>query len=296
MTRNSTFSDNQNLMLDDILFIVNPISGKNGRKAKAVSYLESKGCRIAFTQYAGHAEKMAREASEGTVVAVGGDGTVNEVARALAGTGRKMGIIPCGSGDGLARKLGLRVTPAKSLEIIEKGHTQKMDCGMINGKPFFSVCGVGLDAIVSERFAKAGKRGVNTYITEALNEWKDFAPEHYLIDIDGIKMEKDAVLITVANSNQWGNGAKVAPHAETDDGKFDITIVSMFKTIEIPVLAAQLMDGHFDRNHKVECLRGEKVIIHRQSPGPAHFDGDFFETGKDIEISLLADKLDILVP
>ena len=121
-----------------MLFIVNPISGK-GRKERIVSFLQKEGCKVAFTEYAGHAEIIAREASESVIVAVGGDGTVNEVARGVLGTDKTLGIIPCGSGDGLALHLGISRLYKKAYETIIKGNTTLIDTCQINGRPFFSV-------------------------------------------------------------------------------------------------------------------------------------------------------------
>ena len=244
--------------------------------------------------------KVSTDSSFGTapriVVAVGGDGTVNEVARGLMGTDKIMGILPCGSGDGLARKLGLRVGLKKALDIIRRRKVCIMDCAEIDGKPFFSVCGVGLDAIVSEKFATAGKRGVLTYVEEAVRTWKGFTPGHYEITVDGNTISRDAVLITVANSNQWGNGAKIAPRAAVDDGMLEITLVNMFSTLELPGMVLALMSGFFDKYPRVESFRGREIRIRRSSPGPAHFDGDYMDAGTDISIRLLPSKLKVLVP
>lgn len=277
------------------VFIVNPVSGK-GKKERIVSFLRSQGCEVVFTAYAGHAEELARHAEARVVVAVGGDGTVNEVARGLVGTGKTLGIIPCGSGDGLALHLGISRNVRKALDVVRKGKTAVLDCAQIDGRPFFSVCGVGLDAIVSERFARAGSRGLHTYISEAVRTWKGFVPGKYRIKLDGRSISREAVLITVGNSNQWGNGARVTPLARTDDGKLDVTVVSMFRTAEIPVLAWRLMTGSFNRSGRVECLRAENLEIIRASEGPAHFDGDCFHAGKEIRISVLQQKLKVLVP
>ena len=283
-------------MEKSVLYIVNPISGNARKKRAIVSILRGKGCNLRFTSCAGDAVDIARNASEDTIVAVGGDGTVNEVARGIAGTGKTLGIIPCGSGDGLARHLGIRGRFSRMVSIIEEGHTAALDWGTIDGKPFFSVCGVGLDAIVSERFARAGKRGLETYVKEALATWKDFKPDHYIITVDGVRIETDAVLITVGNSSQWGNGAKITPLARTDDGLLDVSIVKMFKDLEIPALVTELMTGTINRNKHVICLKGKEITIERNSAGPCHFDGDFTDGGKTVEIRLQSDPLRVIVP
>ena len=225
-----------------MLFIVNPISGKS-RKARIIAHLKEKGMKVVCTEYAGHAEVLSREAAERIIVAVGGDGTVNEVARGIVGTDKVLGIIPCGSGDGLALHLGLSRRYKQALNTILAGNVQKIDSGVINDKPFFSVCGIGFDATVSERFAKSGKRGLMNYINIGLKTWNEYTPEKYKVEIDGECFEIEASIITIGNSNQWGNNAKITPLADICDGLLDMTAVDRFNAIEMPALAAMLMTG-----------------------------------------------------
>lgn len=277
-----------------MLFIINPISGKS-RKQKIVEKLLAKGYKVAFTEYAGHAEQLAREATERVVVAVGGDGTVNEVARGLVGSDKALGIIPCGSGDGLARHLGLSHNIDKAIAAIERGECKSMDAAEVNGRLFFSVCGVGFDAVVSERFAKSGKRGLKNYIKQGLMTWKDYAPEEYIIEIDGERVVKKALFITVGNSNQWGNGAKITPLAEYNDGILDITIVDKFGALELPWLSYRLMMGSLYKSQQVHCYRGKEIKIIRKSEGPAHADGDWFLTSNTLDIKVLPSALSVIL-
>ena len=278
-----------------MLFIVNPISGKR-RKDRIIAHLQSKGYKVVCTEYAGHAEVLARNATENIVVAVGGDGTVNEVARGLLDSDKSLGIIPCGSGDGLALHLGISRYYKTALKIIERGNIKSIDSCTINGRPFFSVCGVGFDAVVSEKFAKSGKRGLLNYIEQGLRTWKEYIPDKYVIDIDGKRWENDAALITVGNSSQWGNNAKIAPLADISDGMLDITIVDMFHTLQLPELGYLLMTGRLDRNHNVHCHRGRHIIIRRNVTGPAHADGDWFNAGTDLDIKVYPSSLKVIIP
>lgn len=278
-----------------MLFIVNPISG-TGRKTLIMSHLKRLGLKIVYTEYAGHAEKLAREADAKVIVAVGGDGTVNEVARGIVGTDKVLGIIPCGSGDGLALHLGISRYYRKAIKTILAGKTVAIDSATINGRPFFSVCGVGFDAVVSERFSKSGKRGLVNYIELGLETWKEFAPEKYIINIDGNEWENDAALITVGNSSQWGNYAKIAPLADISDGMLDVTIVDMFNVVDIPSLSYLLMTGRLDHNHKVHCHRGKHITIQRKVSGPAHADGDWFNAETLLEIEIHPESLNVIVP
>lgn len=277
------------------LFIVNPISGIFSKKL-LISLLEMGGHKVVCTSYPGEAEILARETDADTVIAVGGDGTVNEVARGLMGTGKTLGIIPCGSGDGLALHLGYSHDLYRTLKIIEKGKTKPLDAASINGRMFFSVCGVGFDAKVSEQYAKSGKRGLASYLEQAFIIWKNYEPESYTLEIDGQIWSREAVLITVGNSDQWGNGAKVTPLADSGDGELDITIVDKFKNIEIPKLAFRLMTGTVDSDYRVHCFRGKHIVIHRESEGPAHVDGEWFDDGKVIDIKVIPHALNVIIP
>ena len=277
-----------------MLFIINPISGK-GKKAKIAQRLLDRGYKVAFTEYAGHAEVLAREATDDVVVAVGGDGTVNEVARGIVGTEKALGIIPCGSGDGLARHLGLSHNIEKAIRTIEQGECKRMDTAEINGRLFLSVCGVGFDAVVSERFANNGKRGLASYIKLGLDTLRSYKPEKYTIEIDGQRIETKALLITVGNSDQWGNNAKIAPLADCCDGILDVTIVEKFGILEMPLLALRLMTGTLPHSRKVHCYKGKDIRIIRNSEGPAHADGDWFSTSEVLDIKILPATLKVIV-
>jgi YegS/Rv2252/BmrU family lipid kinase len=278
-----------------MLFIVNPISGK-GRKSRIVAHLQQKGYKVVYTEYAGHAEHLAHEAKEKVIVAVGGDGTVNEVARGILGTDKALGIIPCGSGDGLALHLGISRNYKTAIRAIERGNVKTIDSGTIDGRPFFSVCGTGFDAVVSERFAKSGRRGLLNYIKQGLKTWKEYTPEKYILTIDGQKQVIDAALITVGNSSQWGNNARITPLADISDGVLDVTVVDMFSTIEMPALGYLLMTGRLDRNSNVHCYRGKHIRITRKVSGPAHADGDWFNAGTELDIKVLPGSLKVIIP
>lgn len=278
-----------------MLFIVNPIAG-NGHKSQITKKLIDSGYNVVFTEYPGHAEILARETDAQKVIAVGGDGTVNDVARGIMGTTKALGIIPCGSGDGLALHLGIPHNFSKALKIILNGKTGRLDAAKLNDKIFFSVCGTGFDALISEKFAKSGKRGLANYIEQAVRTWKGYTPERYTVNIDGTKWNTEAVFITIGNSNQWGNGAKVTPLADSSDGELDITIVDRFKNIEIPMLAYRLMTGTVNEDYHVHCYRGKHIVIERETHGPAHVDGDWFEAGTTLDINVIPHALDVLIP
>ena len=285
-----------------IAFIVNPLSGGKDKgkiiaSVKETMQREGFSHEIFMTERPGHATEIARSCDADVVVATGGDGTVSEVAQGLAGTEKILGIIPCGSGDGLALHLGISRNPRKALGTVCETCVCDMDYGLVNGKAFFCTTGVGLDAEVARRFAEAPQRGLRTYISEAWKTWRDFVPDTYVIEIDGTERWRGpAVFVTVGNAGQWGNGAKITPLASVSDGLLDVTVVEPFRTVEIPLLAALLMTGRANRSRRARCFRGERVTIRRGNGGAAHFDGDPCIFGTEITAEVRPSALRVLVP
>ena len=270
-----------------ITFIVNPVSGGKDKK-KVLAAIDRYLDRSAFsyevleTGKAGDATAWARESGSEIVVAVGGDGTVSEVATGLLGTGKALGIIPCGSGDGLALHLGISRNPVKAVRALNAGRIARIDAARLDGRPFFCTAGVGLDADVAWDFAHSSKRGLGTYISTAWGLWKhgDRA-HHYEIRTDDGSWSGPAVIITVGNANQWGNEARIVPKASLRDGLLE---------------AAQLMTGKADASRRVRSFRSARVQISRDHPGPAHCDGDPFEAGADMRLEIMPGALDVVVP
>ena len=284
-----------------IAFIVNPISGGKDKKdvlAAIGRYLDLTDCsyEVLPTRRAGEGTLLAREVEADVVVAVGGDGTVSEVARGLLGSRKILGILPCGSGDGLALHLGISRNPAQAVKTLNTGQVARIDAGRLDGRPFFCTAGVGLDAAVSLDFARSSRRGLNTYITTAWEDWKHRVPEQYVVETDSEAWAGEALFITVGNANQWGNEARIAPRASLCDGLLDVTVVQPFPVWEIPDLAARLMVGKADTSHHVRIFRSAHVHIHRERPGAAHADGDPFETGVDLNLSVSKGELQVIVP
>ena len=246
-------------------------------------------CKVCITEYAGHAAELAKAcAAQGDdiVVAVGGDGTVNEVARSLVHTKTALGIIPCGSGNGLARHLCIPMDIRKALDIINQAQIVDFDYGVINDLPFFCTCGMGFDAFISLKFAEAGKRGPITYVENVLKEGLKYKPETYEIIDDNGTTKYKAFLIACANASQYGNNAYIAPGATMKDGKMDVIIMEPFDALEAPQIAADLFMKTLGNNSKIKTFRTRKLTIHRQSPGAIHYDGDPIMTNSDIEVHI----------
>ena len=277
-----------------IVFILNPISGTHSKKEipgliDKLLDKEQFDYELRLTEYAGHAAEIAKEsATEGidVVVAIGGDGTVNEVARSLVHTKTALGIIPCGSGNGLARHLCLPLDIKSAIHIINACRIEDFDYGVINDLPFFCTCGMGFDAFISLKFAEAGKRGPITYVENVLKEGLNYRPETYEVeDETGAKRYK-AFLIACANASQYGNNAYIAPGATMKDGMMDVIIMEPFDTLEAPQIAADLFMKTLTNNSKIKTFRTKSLRIHRETEGAIHYDGDPIMTGKDVDVHI----------
>lgn len=298
-----TFAVKDSFMKLKVLFIMNPISGttsKDGIAPLIDKYIDSSkfDCQIRVTEYAGHAEQLARQAVADGVdvcVAVGGDGTVNEVGRAIVHSHAALGIIPCGSGNGLARHLMIPINIRKALEIINLCQIRPLDYGVINGYPFFCTCGMGFDACVSHKFAEAGKRGPITYVQKVLEEGLKYQPETYEIcDENGTATYK-AFLVSCANASQYGNNCYIAPQASMSDGLMDVIIMEPFDLLEAPQISIDMFNKTLDQSSKIKTFRTKHLHIHRSKPGMIHFDGDPVMADADVEVTLQEKGINIVV-
>ena len=286
-----------------VLFVMNPISGTVS-KAKIPKQIESKLDKglfeyaIAETEYAGHATEIAKKAAaDGVdiVVAVGGDGTVNEVGRALLHTDTALGIIPCGSGNGLARHLLLPMDVSKSISIINQCEVHALDYGVINQHPFFCTCGMGFDAFISMKFAEAGKRGPITYAENILREGLKYKPETYEIEDETGTKRYRAFLVSAANASQYGNNAYIAPQASMSDGLLDVIIMEPFDVLEAPQISIEMFNKTLDKNSKIKTFKAKRIHVHRKEAGWIHFDGDPVMSEADVDISLVSKGIKVIV-
>ena len=285
-----------------IIFVVNPISGTQGKKA-ILKWIDERLDRsiydysIVNTEYAGHATQIAATAVQNkvdVVVAIGGDGTINEIARSLVHTQTALGIIPCGSGNGLARHLQIPMDPKAAIDILNQGYLNCIDYGKINNIPFFCTCGVGFDAFVSLKFADSGKRGLLTYLENTLHESLTYQPETYEIENEEGTVKYKAFLIACGNASQYGNNAYIAPQASLTDGLMDVTILEPFTVLEVPNLSFQLFNKTIDQNSRIKTMRAKKIKIHRAKEGVLHFDGDPLMAGKELEVEIIPSGLHVI--
>jgi len=287
-----------------ILVIINPISGTSFKHnipklTRTILDADKFNVNIKLTEYAGHATLLAKNAIEENysyVIAVGGDGTINEVASALIQSPVALGIIPIGSGNGLARHLNIPLNVRKALHLINEENVECIDYCEANGHLFFTTCGVGFDARVSYEFAKGKLRGGINYLRSMMIEYLSYKPETYEIFIDGESRKEKAFLIACANASQYGNNAFIAPQANLKDGKMNIAILKPFTPLDIAPIAVQLFSKKIDKNSKIEIIETERVTILREKSGEIHLDGEPMMMDSTIHVRTIPAGLRVIVP
>lgn len=288
--------------MKNIAFIVNPISGTKtkNRIAKLIRELLDPlqfAPTVVVTEYAGHATQLAQQFAMQeyyAVVAVGGDGTVNEVASGLIGTNTALGIIPNGSGNGFARHLDISTRMNRAVEMLNSSEIINVDYGMVNNQPFFSTCGVGFDAVVAQDFSD-GSRGLKGYIQSIFKDLFQYKPETYHLEGNGIDLTTTAFLINFANAGQWGYDAYIAPKASVQDGWLDVAVVSEFPMVAAPGLALSLFTKNIDEKLHLNTLRAKELTLTRQSEGVAHIDGTPVTMPAQLHVKIVEDGLKVLV-
>lgn len=254
---------------------------------------------VAVTKGPGHGRELAADAAARGVygvLACGGDGTVNNVASGLIGTDTAMGIIPTGSGNGLARHFGIPIDLDRSLKIIAEDNIICSDYGTADGRPFFCTFGVGFDAKVSELCARERRRGVMMYLKHAISEYIKFTPEEYIIEVNGSVISEHAFLVVCCNASQYGNNAFIAPSASVTDGELDITIVHAGNLIQHAIAGIDIMAGLIRKNAFVHTVRASSFRIIRKSESVAHIDGDALQMPAVIEVVCHHSKLNVFAP
>ncbi|WP_069659666.1 diacylglycerol/lipid kinase family protein [Arcticibacter eurypsychrophilus] len=281
-------------MKKNILFIINPISGGKNKldfPFLVKKYLDNRlyTAEFAYTNRPKHAFEMTLEAVDKgveVVVAVGGDGTINEVASAILGSKTIMGIIPCGSGNGLARSLGIPLNKKKAVLQLNKWNTRLIDSACLNEYKFFNMAGLGFDAYISHKFASLKGRGFSGYVKTAFSEVINYKPDRYRIDIDGKEYIRDAFMISIANSSQYGNNAHIAPKALLDDGLLDICVIKPFPLYLFVSMGLRMFAKTSEKSRYVEIIKGKTIRIQSDNNAMVHIDGEAINLGKEILINV----------
>ncbi len=287
-----------------IIFIINPIAGTRQKQlihdaiAKAFSADEHE---IIYTAYPGNAyELAAQKVSEGymNIVAVGGDGTVNEVASALVSTPARLGIIPAGSGNGLARHLHIPVAYQDSLKVLRDPVIKSIDVGRVNGRYFFCTCGTGFDASVGKKFAREPKRGMASYVRATIHQYINYSPKKYILKAENKKVELKAFLVTFANSGQYGNNAYIAPNALIDDGYLDLCVLRPFPKTSTLELGLRLFFKNIDQSPYLEVMRVKKATLRRKNKQKitVHLDGEPVTLKRKLKVKVLPSALNVMIP
>lgn len=282
------------------LFILNARSG--AVRTRDLPAMIRRCCQLEEYDIAGCERKedldslVARARRDGfdAIVAVGGDGTVHETARRLVGGPLALGVVPTGSGNGFARHMNLPMEPDDAVRALAHAHPVSIDTAEVNGFPFVGVMGIGFDAEVAHRFATLPERGLRAYVRAGLAAIGGYEARRYELEIDGERIVTTAMLVTVANTSQYGNDARIAPHASVTDGALDVVIVRDAGLHASPLLLARMFTGTIDRSDAVITRTARKVTI-RRPPGPAHLDGEPVELPEEMTVRVVPRSLHVLV-
>ncbi|MET0263719.1 MAG: diacylglycerol kinase family protein [Rariglobus sp.] len=286
-------------------FIFNPRSGHNAKNPhlldQARAFIKKRGMNadIALTERPHHASELARRAIDegcGLIVAIGGDGTLNEVASGVVNTPATFGLIPCGSGNGLGRHLGIHGSFDHAFNTLIDGRERTIDTGEVNGIPFFNAMGLGFDAEIADRFNRLTTRGFKSYVRTTLGTLSQYRPHTYTIRAGDIVLNTPAFILSVANSDQYGNNCYIAPGAQIDDGQLDLTVIKRAHLFNTVPLAARLFLKKIDGSAAVTRLRADHFIIERPAAGLLHTDGEIHQTGPLLEVRVRPRSLKIMVP
>jgi YegS/Rv2252/BmrU family lipid kinase len=285
-----------------ILYIINPVSGVG--KQKIVERLLEKYTDnnkitydIKYTEYAKHAIEISKQNAKNydAIIAVGGDGSINEIAQGLIGTETALGVIPTGSGNGFARHIKTPLKIEKAIKNINNFKTEIIDTGKLNDYYFVNVAGIGFDALISHKFAKLKKRGFSSYIKLTASEFRKYKGENINLKINNENHKINVFLLTIANGSQYGNNAFIAPKASMQDGFFDVALLNKFPLISSPGLAFRLFTKRFDKFKYVKTYKTEKLIIEKKGKILAQIDGEAIEINDFAELSILKNSLTIIV-
>ena len=289
----------------NVVFVVNPKAGTHSKSSiiDQINRCLDKSIidhTILYTESPGHGYQIAKEAVRSqvtAVIAVGGDGTMNECASALINSSTSLGLVPIGSGNGLARDLGYSMNIRQSVEVINRGNEIIIDCGLANDRYFFCTAGIGFDAEVSKKFQDQSIRGFQGYIKTALRELVSYQCQIYDIMFDESEIQVKAFSVTFANVCQFGNNAYISPEADPSDGLIDLCIVKEFPKHHAPVMVTRLFTRSIHKSPYTIIHRAKKVRITCPDQSHFHLDGEAIDlSGKHLNIRIVPKALKVLVP
>jgi YegS/Rv2252/BmrU family lipid kinase len=284
-----------------VRFIINPIAGIN-KKVDLPALIRQHmhadhEVEVVFTEAPGHATELARQGVEmgcDFICAVGGDGFVNDTAQALIHTSTALAILPCGSGNGLARHLRIPMNLTRAIKLINKGSTRTVDTAKINDRPFFNVAGVGFDALISREFAKHKGRGFITYVKSILNHVVRYKPQEYELTMDGHTQTVMAKFIAFANSKQYGNNFLIAPHASLSDAMIDVCVIKRFRSLVRIGSALSYAAGSYYRNLAVLSTKAKRIEVRSAAGLMMHVDGEPIEVDDPVVVEVVPASLKVI--
>ncbi len=291
---------------EKILFIINPISGVNKIQKDKIEKLIDENLdkykfdyEFKYTEKPNHATEISKQAVKNgfeIIVAIGGDGSINEVAKGIIGTETAMAIIPKGSGNGLAHHLNIPLNIKQAIKVINKEKIEKIDTVNINDDLFVSIAGVGFDALVAKKFEEYKKRGFKSYFKIILKEYLSYKPEQYKLIIDGKELITKALFISFANSSQFGYNACIAPNAKINDGLIDVCIIKKIPIAKAFILSNLLFLKKIDKSKYVKIIKAKQVKIFRNENNFINLDGEKIKLSKDLDIKISPSSLNLIVP
>ncbi|MAW21488.1 MAG: diacylglycerol kinase [Flavobacteriales bacterium] len=282
-----------------IRFIINPFAG-NGKQRNIDSLIKKyikHPYDILYTKKSGEATILSKQAVQegiGIVIAVGGDGTVNECAKALIDNNTALGVIPCGSGNGFAYHLGMHKNISRSIQQLNTCQIRTIDSGTVNNIPFVNVSGIGFDAHIASLFAKKDKRGFINYLKLILKELK-YKSKTYTIKYEGGSRTVKAYLIAFANASQYGNNAMISPLANTEDGLIDFVIMKEFPKWKIPLILFNIIKGRIHLSNHIDIIQARELTIHSKEE-LIHLDGEPHCYNSPLNIKIKEQSLNIFMP
>ncbi len=293
-----------NQIKTNIFFIINPYSG-NQNKSRIINKISSEINKQIFKPEIIQTETIKqlsdilgiiKKDKDNIVVAVGGDGTINRIVNEIVNTNIRFGIIPRGSGNGLARELGIPQTISGAIRVINQFNFRKIDVLQLNNLYSVNVSGVGFDAVIAQKFANLKHRGFKHYIRITAQEIKAIKPDTYHLFIDEYELNAEVYLISFANSRQWGNNAYIAPRAKIDDGLIDVVLLHPFPLLPVPIMIAELFTKTLNHSPYIDTIKAKTVTIQKAGDIFAHVDGEPYIFRDKIDINIHHRKLQIMCP
>jgi diacylglycerol kinase (ATP) len=286
----------------NILFLVNPVSGGKSKEKliiKLKSLIDKNAVSAEVYQTTSRNDTIEKAAlavqkNYQSVVAVGGDGTINDIASQLVGTQTALGIIPMGSGNGLSRELKIPFELEKAFELILKNRIKEVDSGLVNDIPFFNIAGIGFDAHIAGLFEQAQSRGLMGYLKLILRSYGSYVPEKYTIQIGTKTFKQSAFVLAVCNGRQFGNNAWIGPNAKLDDGQLDITLIKTARWFELPGIVWWMFLQKIDRSSQVDTFRNTEIRIIREKEGLVNIDGEPIQMPQILNFTLVSKSLKVI--